>query len=334
MADHITPKGITDEMAKLRKGRGVDGRDLMERVGTGLRLLCAIADTDDPAAARDRIAALFTAWAAALPDDLKVIFRAAFGLVPEARHAFVQDRLRWAGDQLKRDERTVRRRLDEACELVAERAIAQYRQAATDEEEPPSKEWHTEALHATLYLDQSAPEAFEVRRIVADRDDLRLIDLAVTVSGPTDAHAADPAGLFMDVLYGGSLVRRRMASTRRFGLSVALPTALDRGATHEFALRFRLPDGEALQPHFVCATEQRCDLMDVRVKFAEKRPPKAVWLMTRVFQGEVDDPAHRGDIVPLDAANEVHVRFHRPEAGFAYGVQWEEDEADLAGALG
>jgi hypothetical protein len=330
MADHITPERVIDEMARLRRGRGLDADDVLDRVGGSLRLLCVIDDDDDPTVLREKVGDLFAQWAEALPDDLRIIFLAAFGLVAEARKTFFQDRLRWAGEQVNRDERTVRRRLDEASRIVADRAIAQHVRASTaSAEEPPSKEWHTEKLQAMLCLDQPTPEAFEFRRIIADRNDLRRIDLAVTVSGPTDGRLVAPTELAIDVLHGGVLVQRRMASTRRFGLSLALPVALDRGAAHEFALRFRLSDQQALRPHFVCATEQRCDLMDVRVKFAAKRPPATVWLVRRVFQGEVQDPAHRGDVVPLDDANEVHVQFRRPETGFAYGVQWHD--ADPAG---
>ncbi|HEX4726128.1 MAG TPA: hypothetical protein VH333_26705 [Pseudonocardiaceae bacterium] len=331
MDDRISPERVIDEMAKLRRGRGLDADDAADKVGPALRLLCRVDDDDDPTVVRDKIGELFTRTADVLPEDLRITFLAAFGLITEARHVFFQDRLRWAGDRFEREERTVRRRLDDACKLVAERAIAQYRQVSpAGDEQQPSKEWYTEALYAVLCLDQPTPEAFEVRRIAAEQDDVRQIDLAVTVSGPTAGSPADPPGLEMDVIFGGTLVRRRMASTRRFGLSLALPVALGKGDVHTFAMRFRLPSGDALLPHFVCATEQRCDLMDIRVKFAEKRPPTAVWQVTRVFQGEVQDPAHRGGLVPLDAANEVRVRFRGPQAGFAYGVQWNE-QTDVAG---
>jgi hypothetical protein len=214
--------------------------------------------------------------------------------------------------------------MDQGITQLAELTAAQLAGKPDPADGPDGGRWHTETLRALLNLDRAAPEAFEFRRIVADQHDLTEIDLAVTLTD-ADAAAADP-NLGVDVLYGGSLVRRTMETARRFGLALALPHPLERGEQHDFALRFRVPPGQIMRPHFVCVTKQACDLIEVRVKFDEKRPPAAVWRLAKVFQDDLDDPAHRGEPVPVDAAAELRIEFTQVSPGFAYGVQWDMED--------
>jgi hypothetical protein len=326
-AESITIK-LVAELKKLRRGRGIGDVDVDEHIGPTLRMVCGVTD-ESPASVRDKVAARLSEWAQPLPEDIAVPVLAAFAVLPDAQQPFVQNRARWAGERIGRDERTVRRRIDEGITRIAELAVAEHLNVRSLDPDGPSKQWHTEELRALLDLDQATPEAFEFRRIVAGRDNLREIDLAVTLTGSAAGdESADPVLLDMDVLYGGTLVRRKMESTRRYGLSLALPRALAKEERHDFAVRFRVQgDGEPLQPHFVCVTEQGCDLLEIRVKFPEKKPQTSVWRLTRAFQGELDDPARRGDPVPVDGANELRVEFRRTEPGFAYGVQWDDGDS-------
>jgi hypothetical protein len=282
----------------------------------------AVEPDDGPADIRRKVGGGLTRLAKSLPEDLQLVVLAAFGLHPEARQPFYQERARWAGAQLGRDERTVRRRMDQGITQLGELTAALL--AGRPADGPDSGRWHTQTLRALMNLDRGAPEAFEFRRIVADQHDLTEIDLAVTLTATPDA-TPDP-NLGVDVLYGGSLVRRTMETARRFGLALALPHPLARGEEHDFAVRFRVPPGQVMRPHFVCVTKQACDLIEVRVKFDEKRPPAAVWRLTKVFQDDLDDPALRGAPVPVDAAAELRIEFPQVSPGFAYGVQWDRED--------
>ncbi|HYS37428.1 MAG TPA: hypothetical protein VEO01_17560 [Pseudonocardiaceae bacterium] len=318
------------EMKTLRKSRGINVAQV-DRIGPTLQTAFGVEPDDGPADIRRKVGGGLGRLARSLPEDLQLVVLAAFGLIPEARQPFYQERARWAGGQLGRDERTVRRRMDQGINQLAELTAAQLAGKPAAADEPPGGRWHTDTLRALLNLDRAAPEAFEFRRIVADQHDLTEIDLAVTLTGTSgDTLPGDP-NLAVDVLYGGSLVRRTMETARRFGLALALPRPLDRGEEHEFALRFRVPAGQVMRPHFVCVMKQACDLLEVRVKFDEKRPPAAVWRLTKVFQDDLDDPAHRGDMVPVDSAAELRIEFAHVSPGFAYGVQWDkEDTAEPA----
>lgn len=314
---------LVTEMKVLRKGRGINTKGVEGRIGSALRTAFGVNGDDGPADIRRKIGDGLTRLAGSLPEDLRLAAMAAFSLTPETQQPFYQARARWVADHLERDERTVRRRIDDGIQQLAELAAAQIAGLPDNTADVPGARWRSESLRALLLLDQSAPEAFEFRRIVSDQDGLAEIDLSVTLTAPPDVARPSGPSLTMDVLYGGSLVRRTMESARRFGMALALPRPLSRGEQHEFALRFRIPEGDAMRPHFVCVTKQDCDLLEIRVKFDEKKPPAAVWRLTKVFQDDLDDPAHRGDQVPVDTAAELRVTFGQVSPGFAYGVQWD-----------
>jgi len=174
-------------------------------------------------------------------------------------------------------------------------------------------------------LDQPNPEAFEWRRIVSNQDGLTEIDLAFTLTAVPAAgvEPADPARLNISMLYGGTLVPKEMAAARRFSFSVQLPSPLDRGRQSEFALRFHVPDGQAMRPHYVCVPRERCALFDLRVRFDRDRSPLKVWQLVKTFQNDIDDAGGQGEIVSLDTAGELHPAIRGPDPGFAYGARWD-----------
>jgi hypothetical protein len=314
------PGAIVDELvADLRAMRGNRYADpAAGPLGDALRAVCEITEADTPADVRRKVGDRLTELAAGLPAELRLAVEGAFALVPDARKQFYQDRLRWAAGPIERNERTVRRRVDEAIRWIAQAGAARLAGRGDSDGAPPDDmPWRTARMSTVLNLSGPVPEAFEFRTIVADRDDLREIDLGVTL---TDAPAA--ATLTMEVLYGGTLVRRFMEAARRFGMALALPRSLGRGDEHEFALRFTVPDGKPMRPHFVVVPREPCGDLTVRVKFDEKRLPVGVWRLTKVFQNELDDPLHQNEPVRLDAAHEISVEFTRLAPGFAYGVQW------------
>jgi hypothetical protein len=316
---------LVAEMKTLRGGRGINADGVAARVGPALRAVFGVDTNDGPADIRRKVGSGLARLAKSLPADLQLVVLAAFALTPKAHQQFYQQRARWAAQHIERDERTVRRRMDDGIKQLAELAAAQIAGKPPADGEPADGRWHSDLVRTLLTIEHGVHEAFEFRRIVSDQDDLTEIDLAVTLTAPAPGGTVEAAGLGMDVLYGGSLVRRTMESARRFGMALALPHPLNRGDEHEFGLRLKVPEGQVMRPHFVCVMKQPCDLLEVRVKFDEKKPPSAVWRLTKVFQDDLGDPDQRGDQVPIDAASELRITFRDVTPGFAYGVQWDED---------
>ncbi|HJP73065.1 MAG TPA: hypothetical protein VJ914_02280 [Pseudonocardiaceae bacterium] len=325
-------KQLIGELKVLRRSRGVETKEITGKLGPALRQACGIAADDGPANLRIKLRRRLTELAECLPWDLKVLAQAAFALVPDANDQFYNVRLAWAAKQIDRQERTLRRRADEAVRQLAELAAADLtgRSAGLGAEQVGDG-WHTETLSAMLNLSTPEPEAFEFRTIVADRDELPEIDLAVTLTAAPNGSTSPPGALAMDVLYGGRLTQRFMEAERRFAMKLTFPEPLNAGDRHDFALRFRVADESQMRPHFVSVTRQPCDKVELRVKFDDKRVPSNVWLLSRVFQSDLGDPAQHGERVPVDAAGELRVEFLAPDPGFAYGVRWEiEPNSDSA----
>ena len=317
---------LAAELRKLRRGRGIDSTGIREAVGPELCSACGVTDADGAAEIRRKVRERLIETAGSLPSDLYIAVCAAFALTDEFRQQFYHQRVQQAAIRIERDDRTARRRVDIGVAQLAALLGEQLSRRPGTPAESETDQWHSAVLRTTLNLTFAAPEAIEVRRIVADQDNLREIDLAVTITAPPPGAPAPATGLTMDVLYGGTLVRRSMESAHRYGMALALPVPLDRGQEHEFALRFRIPEGQTMNPHFVCVSQQPCDWLEVRVKFDEKKLPAAVWRLTKVFQNELDDPVHRVDPVTLDNAAELCLSFERPLPGFAYGVQWDMEQ--------
>jgi hypothetical protein len=314
---------LVEEMKALRRGRAILEGRIEDRIGRALRAACRIPDGAGSTEVRRVLSARLTELADQLPDDLRKAVLAAFALLPDTRQRFYQERVRWVANQLERDERTAQRRINEGIMHLAELAAASIGSLDDNDSGDHGPAWYTEKIRVSLVLDQPNPEAFEWRRIVSNRDGLTELDLAFTLTAPQALAPADEAQLRIAMLYGGTLVTKEMAAARRFSFAVVLPKPLARGEHAEFALRFVVPDGQAMQPHYVCVPRERCALFDLRVRFDRGRPPLKVWQLAKTFQSDIDDPGGEGDMVSLDGAGELHLRFDELHPGFAYGARWD-----------
>jgi hypothetical protein len=310
---------LIKELKTLRKGRGLFVRQIGERVGPELREVCNVLDDDGPAEIRRAVSDRLESLAGNLPEDLRIAILAAFALHPEARLPFYQERVRWTAQRLSRDDRTARRRIDEAIERLAELALSSANDV--DQAEASSTGWHTDELRISLVLDQDAPEAFEFRRVVADRDRLSELDLAMTLTGGPEHRTLAQNELSLDVFYGGRLIQKAMESTDRLGFVLELPAPLKREARHDFAVRYRVLNGH-MQPHYVCVPKHRCDFFDLHIRFPLSALPTRIWRLTDAFQRDVNDPSFTGDLLVPDSAGEIHTTFRRLTPGLAYGVRW------------
>jgi hypothetical protein len=300
---------LVQELKTLRKGRGLYAGRFEERVGPRLRAACAVTDGDGLVATRQKVATRLIELADQLPGDLREVTLAAFAINAEARLPLYQDRVHWAAIKVDRDPRTVRRRVDEAIDQLAELASSSPGRGPGD----PANGWHTTDQQVVVVLDRERPEVLERRRIMADEDGLSELDLAVSVpTGRRDVEAS--------VYFGGTLVERGMEASNRIGWALTLPKPLIRGESHDFAVRFRPP---AMRPYLMCVPRHPCDVFDLRVRFGKEGRPQRVWTLHGAFQRDVSDPVFRGNQHPVDQAGEIHLRFRHLTPGLAYGARWD-----------
>ncbi|MCP2167253.1 hypothetical protein [Goodfellowiella coeruleoviolacea] len=300
---------LVRELKSLRKGRGVLASGIEERVGPTLRAACGISDGDEPSAVRRTLITRLTELAEQLPDGLGRAALVAFAIEPEARRPRYQDRVLWAAVETDRDERTVRRRVDEAIRYLAELMT----DPLTGRTAERSGDWYTTELRVAAVLDQEQPDVLEQHRIIAGRNGLH--ELELTASVPAARRDVD-----VRALYGGTLIDRG----DRLGFALALPEPVGRGESHDFAVRFRLATAHAMPPYLVFIPTGPCELFELRVRFGGEQRPLGVWRLDNVQQRDVSDPLCHCQQYLVDRAGEVHLRFTRLTPGLVYGVRWEQ----------
>jgi transcriptional regulator with XRE-family HTH domain len=311
---------IAAELKTLRKGRGLRGSRLDEKLGPTLRAVCLVGDADTPEDVRRKVTERLEDLAIGLPEDLRIAALAALGTHGDARHPLYRERVLWVAAQLRRDERTARRRIDEAIERLAERSAALHTNADAITRTPA--DWYTNELRVSLVLDQPAVEAFEQRRIVAQRDNLDQIDLGLAGHAVRQQSGVTTHWVAVDVIYGGTLIgRRETPEDGKVLFSLALPRPLQLNEEHEFSLRFRVLDANSFRPHYVCVPRSRCDVFDLRIRFDKVDSPRRVRRLAEAFHRDVMDPLC-GESVTVDPAGEIHLTFHQLRPGLAYGAGW------------
>ena len=296
---------LVRELKSLRKGRGVFAARIGERVGPNLRVMCGITGDDLPAIIRGKLVARLNALTEQLSEDMRLPTVAAFALSTEVRLPLYGDRLHWAAVKIDRDPRTVRRRVDDAIDQLAELV------AITPSE--PGHAWHTAELHVVVALDRPQPEVLERYRIVADQDALHELDI-------TSPLTTGRRYLEVDVFYGGRL-RDRGTMSDRPGLALVLPEPLPKGEPHDFAVRFRLASPQALRSYVVHVPWRPCELFDLRLRFGRDWSPPHVWTLRDVRQSAGFHPVSHQH--PVNRAGEVHLQFRRLLPSLGYGARWE-----------
>lgn len=311
----VVPEALAAELKVARRGRGLYHPDIAGRIGPGLRLACGIADADLPSAVRAKAISRLREVAGTLPEELSVAALAALGIHPEVRDLLqLQDRVDWLAGRLRRDARTARRRVDEACALLAESAAG--RTGGTGGRR--SSGWYVESFHAAVLLDTDTPASLERRVVVAERDGLDRLVLGWSVP------RAGGGGhdLLAQVLYGGVLVEKERDTASRFRLVLELPVTLRAGERHEYGMLWRIPPEQPMRPHYVFVPANRCDHFDLRVRFDRRTLPDRIWRVTESFHRDLDEKLPDGDRIAVDKAGEVHLEFDDVLPGYGYGIRW------------
>ncbi|MDX8053463.1 hypothetical protein SK571_29150 [Lentzea sp. BCCO 10_0798] len=295
-------KNLVRELKTLRKGRGVHAARIADKIGPALAAACGITRADGSVAAKQKLVTRLTELVEQLPEDLQLAARAAFGLIADVRHPLYQERVSWVAAEIDRDSRTVRRRVDEAVDQLAELAATTVRR--------DDGGWHTVELSVAVALDRGQPEVLERYQVLVDQDGVDSLEFASLF--PVLGRDVD-----VQLLYGGTLRERGGADRRGFTLVPAEP--LVRGETHDFAVRYRFAHRDAMPPCVLHVPARPCDVFDLRVRFEHDRKR-----LVRAFDGVLQrsDVEANGLQQAVDRAGEVHLRFRQLLPGLLYGARW------------
>lgn len=308
------------ELKTLRRGRGVQTPRIDTQVGPALRALCGIADDDVPATIRQKLIVKLTELIGELPRDLGRIVATALGL-DNNEQKFLQERISAVAAAEQREARTIRRRVDDGFARLVEAAL---RPRPNGRPARSGRGWHVERFTTILRLDTGTPEAFESRRIVAERDGLDRIEMTWSlpkVPGATPGH-----DVLMEPYFGAVLVDKQRRTESRFAFTLQLPQTLSIGDRHDFGMMMRLPPGQLMRSHYVFVPERLCEVFELRVRFDPKHLPSQIWRVTEVFHRDIDEQQPGEDVLVPDGVGEISVAFDDMIDGRGYGVQWQDQQ--------
>ncbi|MFE0421066.1 hypothetical protein [Streptomyces sp. NPDC058953] len=311
---------VLSELKNLRRGFGVEDPHALARAGSALRYIAGVTVEDNPARQREKIKSCLQEWTCALPFDLSFYSRVALALDGSGTERF-ERRLRRIAVELDRDARTARRRVDEAFERLAEEAMAAVVSLRPRRPETP---WHLRSLKTLVLLGSQGAEVIEERHVVSHQDGLMDISHSSTfATAGMETPAADPGGISITVLRGGTSPGSAWLSATRLGLRVRLPHALDAGRSHALTFRTSAPGGKALAPYYVCTPRMPCERFDLTVRFDGCPPPHRVWRLEDELPLEAGDASLRRSAVDVDAVGEAHATFTDLKPNRSYGLGWQ-----------
>jgi hypothetical protein len=313
---------LYQELARLRRGRGLQEPRTAERLGPLLRQLCGVAPGDPDGTARRRSEAVLAELTADLPDDLRIAAELSLSLGDRPAGRLTQ-RVDALARELRCSGRTARRRMEEAARLIARAALAR---PSRDEDSgaDPGSGWRVREFTGLLRLDTATPELYETRTVQADRP----IDaVTIRLDLPPRPHNADgPAlPLEIDAVFGARVAEvDRGPEGRNYRLDVRLARPLRTAEETEFCLHYRVPPGQPIRHHCAIVPLDPCDQGHIRVRFDPADPPAQVWRLAAITPRLMD----RATTVPgpdrldPDGAGEVGVSFRGLRPGYGYGVAW------------
>ncbi|MDX3661499.1 hypothetical protein PV646_29705 [Streptomyces sp. ID05-26A] len=303
------------ELKALRKGYGVESRDIATRIGPELRLICGLVESDSQSAQRVKLVEALAAVVAVLPGHLASAAATAFGLQGRGERRF-EERIARMAAEMERDVRTARRHVDHLMDRIAEMLI-EFAQSNSVEREPEWT-WHTADLATVVVLGAERTEVIEQRRVVSRTEHLTAVDFSMTIA---ENQPLDLATLGVDVIRGAMLrTPQRVGSTRvRFDLD--LPRSLGTGEEHTVVMRMRLPTTFA--PYYVCTPTRPCDRFDLVVRFSPDKAPSRAWRLENELPIDITDPLFTREPLDVDVVGEVHAEFTGLTLNRSCGIRWE-----------
>lgn len=316
----IGPGELANELKTLRKGRGLQAPRLAEQVGPMLRALCGIGENETAASIREKLTKQLRILASGLPEDLRHVVTTALALQADVQHQFLRERVQSLAEQQRRDVRTIRRRMDEGFELLAEIAA----RPVEDQPHGTARGWYVERFEAIMRLDKTPTESYERRRIVSEVEGLDVLQPTYTLPKPRPDSDLD---LYVEAHFGVTLLGKHKKTGSRFAFELRLPGPLGISQKHEYGVIMRLPDSQPMRTHYVFFPERRCDEFELRIRFDLDRLPNQIWRVDEVFHRDVDDNQPTQDLLTIDQVGEVNLSFRNLLPGHGYGAQWIVNES-------
>ena len=192
-----------------------------------------------------------------------------------------------------------------------------------------SDTWWIQSLVGVLRLDTErispfSAELTERRTIVFERDDIE--ELFCEFSLPRRDPGSDRAHeLDIRVDRGGALREILRPAPEVFQFVVELPRRFRAGDKHEYDMRFRIPPGQPMAPHYVLQPFVPCESFSATICFPAARPPREVWLVPGVAPRMLTAELPSGPAAPVDRLGQVHCAFRDLSPGRAYGLKWRCD---------
>ena len=150
--------------------------------------------------------------------------------------------------------------------------------------------------------------------MVATADGLSEIVTSVSIPRhPQDA--GQDRELASELLYGGSIERRRQPYDGYFQNVVVLPRPLRAGERHEYAMRLTIPAGQRMTPHYVHVPYRRSDYFELRVRFNPDRLPECIWILRDAPAALIYQGAPTAETVTPDRFGEITDQLPRHAAG-------------------
>jgi hypothetical protein len=254
---------------------------------------------------------------------LTLTVHAALALHREAYQRDLAARERWLAQQLSCQERTARRRVDEAFEILVQRAG----ERGTDDLSAADG-WQVQSIRAVLNLDGPSPELTEQRKVAMLRDGVSEIVTRFSLPRQTPGSRAAHE-LVTTVEYGGRIREVGRPADEHWRYVIELPRTLKRGETHEYAIKFRIPTHQVMAPHYALVPLLTVKALDLTIRFSPDRLPTAIWRFDGVPPRLIDSPRPVGRLLAPDRFGEVRLSFRRLRQGLGYGAKWRLDD-DLA----
>lgn len=304
---------LAKHIAKLHQGVGMVG-DVSGRIAPDLAAALGPVPPDRDLGAHLRLK--MSGATVSLNRQRRVAFLFASGI--HGRQAFLEERLRAAGDVLERDVRTVRRYLDKANVDVASYLLDQAGRA-----QPPGAPQHWTVNELTAELDLCGP----VPVYTATK--------TIFVTAPTLDHVVDSlnllevdssgamTGLDASVLTGGALEQTTRVGRSAWSLTTRLPRVLAAGSTHRYTLRVRIPSIDMVRPMHVTLPLRPCAAAGISARFSPGRLPRRVIRLDGALPAVLAEPMSAGLGQSVPAAELVSCTFHGLVTGMVYGLWWE-----------
>lgn len=319
----LDPDQLNDELRTMCKGAGIWDPRLATRVGPQIRTWCGISSSDGLAAVRQKLVARVVPAARRLPMHTRLAVLVSLGIYRDAQQRTARQRVAWLAGRLERHERTIRRHIYEGIAELS-RAASEHpdRGTGTSREAVGSPNaWYVQRCRGLMRLDSRTPELTEERTIVSLRDGLQRIILPFSLPRQ-DGDASPYRDIEVDILRGGRLQGTRRLAEPVFEFTIEFPGPLNTGEAHQYSIRFRLPEGQLMTPHYAFHPLRQCDSFDLTVRFHPDRLPYRVQRRDGVLARLLESWSDESELLPIDALGEVHTEFAHLHPGYAYGVSW------------